>query len=153
MTTEYRQLTSEEIVRLSELKDMRTKSQKRAFNMLPASMRLVAEQDAPLAFWEHAAFFPDILLREQRICIEIDGATHWTRVRQDMHRDSVLAEHGYNTIRIKNMDTKVNVVFWQRLLEGLDNIYSSERSEAICKMKKELESMIAEEIRKWTMLE
>jgi hypothetical protein len=70
-----------------------------------------------------------------------------------MHRDSVLAEHGYNTIRIKNMDTKVNVVFWQRLLEGLDNIYSSERSEAICKMKKELESMIAEEIRKWTMLE
>ena len=72
MTTEYRQLTSEELVRLSELKDMRTKSQKRAFNMLPASMRLVAEQDAPLAFWEHAAFFPDILLREQRICIEID---------------------------------------------------------------------------------
>jgi hypothetical protein len=153
MTTEYRQLTSEELVRLSELKDMRTKSQKRAFNMLPASMRLVAEQDAPLAFWKHAAFFPDILLREQRICIEIDGATHRTRVRQDMHRDSVLAEHVYNTSRIKNMDTKVNVVFWQRLLEGLDNIYSSERSEAICKMKKELESLIAEEIRKWTMLE
>jgi hypothetical protein len=51
------------------------------------------------------------------------------------------------------MDTKVNVVFWQRLLEGLDNIYSSERSEDICKMKKELESLIAEEIRKWTMLE
>lgn len=152
MINEYRELTSEELVRLSELKDKRTKSQKRAYKMLPECMRLIAEQDAPVAFVGHKAFFPDILLRDQRICIEIDGGSHYKRKYSDKHRDTVFYQHGYTTIRIKNKDTCVNVVYWQCLLRGLNSIYSSEKNEVICKMKDELESLIAVEIKNWTVL-
>jgi len=153
MINEYRELTSEELVRLSELKGKRTKSQKRAYKMLPECMRLIAEQDAPVAFVGHKAFFPDILLRKQRICIEIDGGSHYKRVRQDMHRDTVFHNHGFTTIRIHNLDTRVDVVFWQCLLYGLDKISSSETDEILCKMKRELESLITKEERKWIMID
>lgn len=154
MMTEFRELTSEDLVRLSEVKKMRTKSQRCAFRMLPECMRLVAEQDGPVAFAEQKnVYFPDILFREQRICIEIDGGIHYQKYYKDKYRDSVFCRHGFTTIRIKNKDTKINVVYWQRVLEGLNRIYWGESREDICKMKIALESLINNEIRKWTMLE
>ena len=95
-------------------------------------------------------FFPDLLFREEKICIELDGGYHWGRIRQDTYRDETFAKHGFTTIRIKNLDTCVNVCFWQRLVEGLENI--NNRSPFVDTLIIELHKMIDTEIQLWTCI-
>ena len=119
----YRELTANEVEQAHEQKEKRTQSEKVAYRLLPWSMRQNVERNPPVAFVEcKSAFFPDLFLRNEKVCIEIDGGYHCKRERQDAHRDKVFRKHGFIVIRIKNLDTCINVAFWERLLEGLTRI-------------------------------
>lgn len=86
-------------------------------------MRQNIERNPPIAFVGcKSAFFSDLFLRKEKICIEIDGGYHFKRQHQDVHRDDVFRKNGFVVIRIKNLDTRVNVAFWERLLEGLSKV-------------------------------
>lgn len=84
-------------------------------------MRLVAERNVPIAFVGCKCYFPDILFRQMKVVLEIDGDVHDEAERQqkDIERDRVFREHGYATIRIKNEDADFEVAFLERLIEGL----------------------------------
>lgn len=114
-------------------------------------MRRYVERDQPVAFVGSKAFFLDLLLRKEKISIEIDGGYHYKHIRQDEHRDTVFKSHGFIVIRIKNLDTRVDVVFWQRLLEGLEKD-GCDRTD-IRSFISELQQMIDNEIRSWTRTE
>ena len=100
----------------------RTKYEIKAYYLLPKSMRGAVERNPLIKFDGHNdVFFPDILLRKDKIVIEIDGKYH-NSINQkihDHHRDDLFAQHGYSIIRIKNEDLYFPIVYWQRLLEGL----------------------------------
>ena len=100
----------------------RTKFEIKAYYLLPKSMRGAVERNPLIKFDGHNdVFFPDILLRKDKIVIEIDGKYH-NSINQkihDHHRDDLFAQHGYSTIRIKNEDLYFPILYWQRLLEGL----------------------------------
>lgn len=150
MNSIYRALTAKETDRAVEQVSKRTKSEKVAYRLLPWSMRRYVERNQPVAFVRSKAFFPDLLLRKEKICIEIDGGYHYKHIRQDEHRDKVFHRHGFIVIRIKNLDTRVNVAFWQRILEGLVK-EGTERGD-IQPYITELHQMIDEEIQSWTTL-
>ena len=98
-----------------------------------------------------SAFFPDLFLRKEKICIEIDGGYHFKRQHQDAHRDDVFRKNGFVVIRIKHLDTCVDVAFWQRLLDALEkeNTYRSDIHPYVT----ELRQMINDKIRAWTIIE
>ena len=100
----------------------RTKYEIKAYYLLPKSMRGAVERNPLIKFDGHNdVFFPDLLLRKDKIVIEIDGKYH-NSINQkihDHHRDDLFAQHGYSIIRIKNDDLYFPIVDWQRLLEGL----------------------------------
>ncbi len=150
MDSIYRALTPKEVEQAQEQKDKRTISEKVAYRLLPLSMRRYVERNQPVAFVGSKAFFPDLLLRKEKICIEIDGGYHYKHQRQDEHRDKVFRRHGFIIIRIKNLDTGVNVAFWQRLLEGL--VKEGVNRNDICSYVTELCQMIDDEIRSWTKI-
>ena len=52
--------------------------------------------------------------------MEIDGGYHHNRKFEDYIRDKTFKRRGFIVIRILNGDTRVDVAFWQRLLEGLE---------------------------------
>ena len=122
----YRDLTPEEQKQAAEQFKKRTKSEKRAYHLLPESMKENVERNPAVAFAGCNAYYPDLLLRKAKICIEIDGGYHCRRKWYDSKRDSVFVEHGFTIIRIMNRDVYVNVAFWQRLLEGLERIKDSQ---------------------------
>ena len=125
----------------------RTKYEIKAYYLLPKSMRGAVERNPLIKFDGHNdVFFPDILLRKDKIVIEIDGKYH-NSINQkihDHHRDDLFAQHGYSIIRIKNEDLYFPIVYWQRLLEGLqknnfsDPSYISELMNLIEIEKKEM---------------
>ena len=121
---EYRELTTLEQKRVDEQRKERTQAEKEAFRLLPDCMKEIIERNGPVAFCGHAAFYPDLLLRDAKIIIEIDGGIHrkYEQKRIDNHRNGVFMEHGYDIIRINNEDVCLNVAFWQRLVEGLAKI-------------------------------
>ena len=117
----YRELTPDEVKQAMGQKDKRTQSERKAYRLLTWSMRQRVERNPAIAFKDcNVAFFPDLFFRNERICIEIDGGYHFKRQRQDEYRDKIFKSHGFIVIRIKNLDTRVDVAFWQRLLEGLE---------------------------------
>ena len=92
----YRELTANEIEQAHEQKEKRTQSEKVAYRLLPWSMRQNVERNPPVAFVGcKSAFFPDLFLRNEKVCIEIDGGYHFKRERQDAHRDKMFREHGF----------------------------------------------------------
>ncbi len=98
-----RSLSSEEIRRAIELKSREIPDEDKAYNFLPKSVRDRVERNIPIAFANHKAFYPDFLLPEEKVLIEIDDWRHnySPRKDQDEHRDKVFEEYGYITIRIK----------------------------------------------------
>ena len=128
----YRALTPKEIEQAREQKDKRTVSEKVAYRL---------------------AFFPDLFLRNEKVCIEIDGGYHCKRERQDAHRDKVFRKHGFIVIRIKNLDTCINVAFWERLLEGLIKVEDTVSHFHLAAIKEELRRMISDEICSWTRID
>ena len=147
----FRELTGAEVIQAREQKEMRTSYEREAYRLLPNSMKAKVERNPPIAFKEcNVTFFPDLFFREERICVEIDGGYHYKRIRQDTYRDEVFARHDFATIRIKNLDTLVNVSFWQRLVEGMSKI--DNRTQSIDAIITELHQMIDTEIRSWTCI-
>ena len=150
----YRELTANEIEQAHEQKEKRTQSEKVAYRLLPWSMRQNVERNPPVAFVGcKSAFFPDLFLRNEKVCIEIDGGYHCKRERQDAHRDKVFREHGFIVIRIKNLDTCINVAFWERLLEGLNKVEDTASHPHLAAIKEELRQMISDEISSWTRID
>lgn len=149
MNSIYRELKTVEVKRALRQPQQRTESEVRAYRLLPKSMRCRAERNPPIAFCDSKeAYFPDLLLRKERICIEIDGKYHKNRMKKDADRDVVFKSHGFIVIRILNEDVVVNVVFWERLLEALEMV-DEERTDIIPFIV-ELRQMINDEISSWT---
>ena len=146
----YSDLTPFEVKKALWLEKTRTSCERVAYRMLPKSMRKNVERNHPVAFFGTSAYFPDLLLRKEKICIEIDGRYHKNRYNEDRRRDEAFIKCGYIVIRIKNEDTRVKVAFWERLLEGLEG-YEVDR-EDIRPFVNELRQMIDDEICSWTCL-
>ena len=101
----------------------RTKYEIKAYYLLPKSMRGAVERNPLIKIDGHNdLFFPDLLLRKDKIIIEIDGKYHnsFKQKKRDHYRDDLFTKHGYSIIRIKNEDLYFPIVYWQRLLEGLE---------------------------------
>ena len=90
-------------------------------------------------------------VEEEGICLEIDGDSHKNRIPQDARRDMVFDSNGFTTIRIKNEDLVVDVVFWQLLVAGLRKIENP--VENVLSFIRELDIMIDDEIKSWTQIE
>ncbi len=149
---EYRELSPKEQEWAEEQKAKRSPSEKVAFMMLPESMRVHVEKNPPIAFKDYwLAYYPDIFLREERICIEIDGGYHEGRIVLDQKKDAVFENHGFTIIRIVNRDTEVNTSFWQRLIEGLEKGIG--KHPEIPAFINTLQKMVDRTIRSWTDLD
>ena len=150
MENNYRDLTPFEVRKAIRLEKTRTQYEMVAYRLLPKSLRKNVERNHPVAFVGTSAYFPDLLLRKEKICIEIDGRYHKKRYNEDRRRDEAFIKGGFIVIRIKNEDTRVKVAFWERLLEGLEG--SEVDREDIKPFIDELRKMIDEEISSWTCL-
>ena len=62
-------------------------------------------------------------------------------------------EYGFIVIRIKNLDTRVNVAYWERLLEGLNKVEDTASHPHLAAIKEELRQMISDEISSWTRID
>jgi very-short-patch-repair endonuclease len=112
-------------------------------------MKAKVERNPPIAFKKcNVAFFPDLFFREEKICIEIDGGYHKKRIYQDTYRDDMFAMYDFTTIRVQNLDIRVEVSFWQRLVEGMEKM--NRRTPSVDVFIDELQQMIDREIRSWT---
>ena len=148
----YRDLKPFEKKKVMWLGKIRTQSEKVAYRLLPKSMRKNVERNSAVAFADsNTLYFPDLLLRKERVCIEIDGDYHKKRKEKDERRDNLFISHGFIVIRIKNQDTQVDVAFWQQLLDGLEKD-GANRSD-INSFTSELRQMINDEICSWTTIE
>lgn len=148
----YRDLKPFEVKKVMWLGKIRTQSEKVAYQLLPKSMKERVERNSAVAFADsNTLYFPDLLLRKERVCIEIDGDYHKKRKEKDERRDNLFISHGFIVIRIKNQDTKVDVAFWQQLLDGLEKD-GGNRSD-INTFTSELRQMINDEICSWTTIE
>ena len=148
----YRDLKPFEVKKVMWLGKIRTQSEKVAYRLLPKSMRKNVERNSAVAFADsNTLYFPDLLLRKERVCIEIDGGYHKKRKEKDERRDNLFISHGFIVIHIKNQDTKVDVAFWQQLLDGLEKD-GGNRSD-INSFTSELRQMINDEICSWTTIE
>jgi very-short-patch-repair endonuclease len=144
---EYRTLTADETVRADEQRKGRTSAEKEAYRLLPVNMRERVERNGPVAFEGHKAFYPDLLFRNEKIIIEIDGGVHrkYEQQRIDKHRNGVFKDHGFHIIRILNEDVCVNIAFWQRVIEGLLKINSVENRTDVCDFIADLNELIHQE--------
>lgn len=144
---EYRTLTAEEMVRADEQRKERTSAEKEAYRLLPENMRERVERNSPVAFEGHKAFYPDLLFRDEKIIIEIDGGVHrkYEQQRIDEHRNGVFKDHGFHVIRILNEDVCVNVAFWQRVVKGLSKINPVENRTDVCDFIADLNELIHQE--------
>ena len=121
MECKYRELTPDEVTRAMEQKGKRTIYERRAYRLLPDCMKSCVERNPPIAFAKlKTAYYPDLFFRDAKICVEIDGGYHHNRRFEDYIRDKTFKRRGFIIIRILNGDTRVDVAFWQRLLEGLE---------------------------------
>ena len=146
-----RDLTEEEMAFINEQPINRTDSEVKAYRLLPKSLKMDVERNQPIAFTEGGLCRPDFLWRYKRICLEIDGGCHKFKVRHDNIKNWAFRKNGFIVIRIVNMDVRVNVCFWQRLLDGL-KVYKYERPE-LEPILNELQEMIDNEIKSWTRCE
>ena len=149
--TMIRDLTEDEMSFINEQHINRTDSEVRAYRLLPKSLKMDVERNQPIAFTEGGLCRPDFLWRYKRICLEIDGGCHKFKVRHDNIKNWAFRKNGFIVIRIVNMDVRVNVSFWQRLLDGL-KVYKYERPE-LEPILNELQEMIDNEIQSWTRCE
>ena len=95
-----RSLSNEEKNRAKELQERNIPSEDIAYKFFPQSIRNKVVRNIPAAFMNHAAFYPDFLLWNEKILIEIDDWQHdyEPRMSMDMHRDKVFKENGYEIV-------------------------------------------------------
>lgn len=126
-----------------------TPQERTAYHWLPQQMRRKAERFIGIAFEGYHAYYPDMLFRELKIDLEIDGKFHDSDKRKEIDpvRDQAFIENGYTVVRIKNEDTMVNVAFWERIIETL-----SARQD-LNDLISQLKAMVAEERDNWIAVE
>jgi very-short-patch-repair endonuclease len=152
----YRTLTPKEMAYAQEQLSSRSIEEDTAYWYFPEKMKAKVKRNFPIAFEGcNTAYYPDFVLFNERIIIEIDGGYHkgQKQIDRDEKKDKVFYDNGFAIIRIKNEDTCVNVSFWERLIEGLSKIAPNENRATIPLYIKELELMREREIRLWTSLD
>lgn len=152
----YRALTPQEMTYAQEQLSSRSIEEDTAYWYFPEKMKARMKRNYPIAFEGCSiAYYPDFVLFNERIIIEIDGGYHSgeKQTTRDEKKDQVFEDNGFAIIRIKNEDTSVNVSFWERLIEGLSKIDSNENRATVSSYIKELQSMHDKEISLWTSLD
>jgi len=143
-----RPLTPKELELEKEQKQTRTDYEKRAYRLLPNSMKRCVQRNPAVGFWRHFAYYPDLFFPKERLCIEIDGGIHQIHKYEDEKKDYIFRNRGYTVIRITNADTIVDVAFWECLLYGLQKIQDAEIRGMVKPFIEELRRLIDE---KWKM--
>lgn len=140
-----RSLNNEEIRRAIELKNRLIPAEDKAYEYFPMSIKARIERNIPVAFANHTAFYPDFLLAEEKVLIEIDEWRHDYQPRKDMdiHRDQIFKEYGFITIRIKEKELNGKIKFRMRLIEAFNNIEHQRKDGHFSKIKSELLCMAA----------
>ena len=147
-----RQLTKVEQERAQEAESYRTQYEKKAYHYLPDCMKKRAKRNVVVAFKNSPrAYFPDLFFENEGFCLEIDGNSHKNRILKDARRDRIFESNAFTTIRIKNEDLVVDVVFWQLLVAGLRKIENP--VDNVLLFIRELDEMIDEGIKSWTQIE
>ncbi len=152
----YRALTPQETEYAHEQLYLRTKEENMAYWYFPTTMKAGMKRNYPIAFEGcDTAYYPDFVLFDERIIIEIDGGYHngKKQIERDEKKDQVFQNNDFAVIRIKNEDISVNVSFWERLIEGLSKIDSIGNRATVSSYIKELKSMRDKEIQLWTSLD
>ena len=147
-----RQLTKVEQERAQEAESYRTLYEKKAYRYLPDCMKKRAKRNVVVAFKNSPrAYFPDLFFENEGICLEIDRKSHKNRILKDARRDRIFESNAFTTIRIKNEDLVVDVVFWQLLVAGLRKIENP--VDNVLLFIRELDKMIDEGIKSWTQID
>ena len=147
-----RQLTKVEQERAQEAESYRTQYEKKAYHYLPDCMKKRVKRNVVVAFKNSPrAYFPDLFFENEGVCLEIDGNSHKNRILKDARRDRIFESNAFTTIRIKNEDLVVDVVFWQLLVAGLRKIENP--VDNVLLFIRELDEMIDEGIKSWTQIE
>ncbi len=135
-----RSLNKEEVRRAIELKNKSIHAEDKAYGFLPLSIKIRVERNIPVAFMNHNAFYPDFLLPEEKVLIEIDEWRHDYQPRKDMdiHRDQIFSDYGFVTIRIKEKELYGKVNFRMRLIEAIDKIEYLRKDQRLESIKSEL---------------
>lgn len=96
---------------------MRTESERRAFSYLPEFIQERCWRNRRVRFAKCHVFYPDILLPEVKIAIEIDGVIHQKKrvQKKDRRKDRVFTAHGYAMIRFTNEETENETLFLNKL--------------------------------------
>lgn len=118
-----RQLSPFEQMRAHEQIEKRTKAMKFAFDIMPQSMKASVELDQALPF-NHIAYYPDFMWRQEKVIIEIDGSSHrsYERKRKDFIKDQTCRRYGFFVIRVRNEDLSCKIGFWLKLIEEFSKI-------------------------------
>ena len=153
--TQYRELKNFEKARAKSQPQKRTIEEKWAYWYLPKSMRKYVLKNPAIAFVGESAYYPDLVMFEEKIIIEIDGKYHDTedQLAFDEYRDQIFCSNDFSVIRIKNEDTCVNVAFWERLIESFSKIEPLGSRYTLTGYINELKAMRDAEIRSWTSLD
>ena len=100
---------------------MRTESEVRAYSYLPDSVKDDFLRNRKVRFARCHVYYPDLLLPDAKIAIEIDGGSHLSAKAQkhDQKKDKEFMENGYVVIRIKNEATECKTTFLYKLYHEL----------------------------------
>ena len=103
---------------------MRTESEVRAYSYLPECVKENFLRNRKVRFARCHVYYPDLLLPEAKIVIEIDGSSHLSPKAQkhDKKKDKEFTENGYAMIRIKNEATTSKTTFLYKLYYELIKI-------------------------------
>jgi len=134
----------EEVRRARELQARVLPSEDKAYGYFPLAIQAKVVRNIPVAFINHKAFYPDFLLCDEKILIEIDDWQHNYQPRKSMdeHRDQVFKEHGFITIRIKDKELKDKKIFLKCLYEELRKVQHTLGRDTIRMLMTEFNHMI-----------
>ena len=66
-------------------------------------------------------YFADFACVKAKLVVELDGSSHDDRQEHDAHRDAMLREHGWTTLRIPNRDLMRSPEgVWQTIVAQLE---------------------------------
>lgn len=116
--------TAQKLKKVPSRIKMRTESEVRAYSYLPDSIKEEFLRNRKVRFARCHVYYPDLLLPEAKIVIEIDGSSHSSPKAQkhDRKKDKEFTENGYAMIRIKNEATICKTTFLYKLYYELIKI-------------------------------
>ena len=123
-TTITQEKTAQNLKKVPSRIKMRTESEVRAYSYLPDSIKEEFLRNRKVRFARCHVYYPDLLLPEAKIVIEIDGSSHSSPKAQKHDRkiDKEFTENGYAMIRIKNEATICKTTFLYKLYYELIKI-------------------------------